>query len=292
MTEELIKQDLQKPVGDFQLIRAKSGVHVYRCIFGDVPAVVKYFENESDRREILNYRILAQQGVPTIKTLAFGDATLVLEDISASENWRLGVAEDFADADVAKSLAEWYFTFHESGAAVSELGTLYFEYDSITEKNLKLLLQKFPEAKELFQFVLHHYGELKELIYAPSFTLTYNDFYWTNFVVQKDKTAAMMFDYNLMGRGYRFSDLRNVYSSLSDKTRAVFTGEYNRLYLEKHGHVYESDKIEESIDDLAGPIFALFVAFTERETFPHWAEEYKNEATNGYLLSKAKRLLL
>ena len=59
-----------------------------------------------------------------------------------------------------------------------------------TEENFKMLVQKFPEAKELFQFLLIHYTKLRELIYKPSFTLTYNDFHWSNFVVRKDKKAA------------------------------------------------------------------------------------------------------
>jgi len=288
---KLIKFDLQKPIRDFQLIRAKSGVYVYKCVYDGTLAVVKYFESESDRREILNYRILTQHGIPTIKTLELGKTALVMEDISASKNWRLGAPEDFADVNVAKSLAQWYFTLHESGSAISELDTLYFEFDKITEENLKLLIQKFPKAEELFSFVLNRYSKLKELIYKPIFTLTYNDFYWTNFVVQKDKKAAMMFDYNFLGRGYRFSDFRNVCSSLSDKTKAVFTDGYNRLYLERHGHTYEFAELEERIDDLMEPLFSLFVAFTERETFPDWAKEYKDEAINGCLLAKAKRLL-
>ncbi|MCL2409694.1 MAG: aminoglycoside phosphotransferase family protein [Oscillospiraceae bacterium] len=294
---KLIKQDLQdispKPIRNFRLIRAKSGVYVYRCLYDGIPAVIKYFEKEDDRREILNYRILARHGIPAIKTLALGKAALVMEDISISEDWRLGVSEDFADADVARSLAQWYFTFHENGSAVPELETLYFEYDRLTEENLKMLIQKLPEAEELFRFVLTHYDRLRELIYKPSFTLTYNDFYWTNFVVRNDKKAAMMFDYNLLGKGYRYSDFRNVCWGISDEARAAFVDEYNRLYFEKHGQTRtEAERVEQSIDDVAGPLFTLFVAFTEQENFPDWAEKYKNEAINGYLLSKAKQLLL
>ena len=33
-------------------------------------------------------------------------------------------------------------------------------------------------------------------------TLTYNDFYYTNMMVAKDKSSALMFDYNLLGKGY------------------------------------------------------------------------------------------
>jgi hypothetical protein len=292
----LIKQDLlavsPKLIQDFQLIRAKSGVYVYKCLYDGVPAVVKYFAKADDRREILNYRILAQYNIPTIQTLAQGEAALVMDAISFSQEWRLGKPEDFEDADVAGCLARWYFAFHENGAAVPNLDTLYFEYDSITKENLQTLILKLPEAKELFQFVLARYEKLRGLLTKPSFTLTYNDFYWENFVVRKDKTAAMMFDYNLLGKGYRHSDFRNVCWSLSKEAKAAFTGEYGRLYLEKHGHSRtEAEEEERNIDEVLDPLFGLVVASTERESFPQWADDAKQQALDGSLLSKAKRLL-
>ena len=294
---KLIKQDLQavsnKPIKQFRLINGKGGVYVYRCLYDGVPAAVKYFENEDDRREILNYRILTRHGIPTLKTFALGNATVVMEDISVSEDWRLGIEEDLKDIDVAKSLAQWYFTFHESGIAVSELDTLFFEYDSFTEENFKMLIQKFPEAKELFQFLLNYCAKLQELIYKPSFTLTYNDFYWSNFVVRKDKKAAMMFDYNCMGKGYRLSDFRNVCWSMSDEAKKTFQDEYNRQYTEKHKSTRtEAEKLEQRIDDVAGSLYALIVAYTDNEGFPDWAAGNKKEAVDGSLLSKAKQLLL
>jgi hypothetical protein len=215
-----------------------------------------------------------------------------MEDISASEKWRLGVAEDLGDADVARCLARWYFTFHENGASAPELDTLYFEYDSITEENLKMLLLKFPEAEELLRFSLAQYSKLRDLIRKPAFTLTYNDFYWENFVVRKDKRAAMMFDYNLLGRGYRFSDFRNVCWSLSEDAKTAFVDEYNRLFWEKHGHARaEAEDAERRVDEVAGPLFTLITAFIERENFPAWANDAKSKALDGSLLSKAKGLL-
>ena len=291
---KLIKQEFSpKPIQRFRLIDAKSGVYVYKCLCDGVPAVVKYFEKEDDRREILNYRILAQHGIPTIKTYALGKTALVMEDITVSEDWRLGIAEDLKDADVAKMLAHWYFMFHENGAAVSELDTLYFEYDYITEENLNILIQKFPEAKEVFQFILTHYGRFRELICKPSFTLTYNDFYWSNFVVRKDKTAAMMFDYNLLGKGYRSCDFRNVCWSMSDEAKAAFVDEYNRLYFEKHGNLrVEAENIEKQIGGVAGDIFALYVDMVEKDNPADWAKGTDSDFLNGNLLSKAKQLLL
>ena len=293
---KLIKQDLQnvspKRIQRFRLISANSGVYVYKCLYDGTPAVVKYFEKEDDRREISNYRILAKHDIPTIKTLALGKTTFVMEDITVSEHWRLGIEEDSNDADVTKALAQWYFKFHENGSIVSELDTLYFEFDSITEENLKTLIVRFPEAKELFQFILTHYDKLRELLFKPSFTLTYNDFHWSNFVVRKDKQAAMMFDYNLLGKGYRLSDFRNVCWGLSEEAKAAFVNEYNRLYYEKHGQARtEAEKKEERIDDVAAPLHSLLFAFFRNGNIPNWAKEPDSGYFDGSLMSKARQLL-
>jgi hypothetical protein len=103
----------------------------------------------------------------------------------------------------------------------------------------------------------------------------------------------MMFDYNLLGRGFRYSDFRNVRFNMSDEARVSFTTEYNRLYHEKHGHARSDEEDEERrIDEVAGLLFELLVALIEHENFPDWAEHAKNEAINGNLLLKAKQLLL
>ena len=293
---KLIKSDIKdsssNAIQNFRLIRAKTGVYVYRCIYDGKSAVVKYFENEDDRREILNYRILTEHGIPTIKPYILGKETLVMEDISVSKDWRLGIAEDLSDIDVAKALAGWYYTFHENGSNVPELKSLYFEFDKVTAENLKALILKIPEAEELFLYFITNINKLREIIYQPSFTLTYNDFYCTNFVVRKDKQAAMMFDYNLLGKGYRLSDFRNVCSSLSEESAKEFINEYNRLFLEKYGKIRTDDEIiEEKIDSVIAPVHDLIVACIERDEFPEWAEFERNEAINGNLLTKAKQLL-
>ncbi|MCL2664690.1 MAG: hypothetical protein FWE82_03680 [Defluviitaleaceae bacterium] len=294
--ETLIARDIffaaQKPVENFCLISAKSGVHVYRCTCGGLPAVAKYFEREGDRREILNYRILADCNVPTAAVYAAGAASVVLEDISVSNEWRLGAEEDMRDAEAASRLAGWYFVFHENGAAFSQLDTLYFEYGIFTEKNFLLMINKFHEAEELFKYLIKNLGKLRGLIYSPGFTLTYNDFYWTNLFVKKDRTAAMMFDFNLMGRGYRYSDIRNVCSSLSEEAGKIFAGEYDRLYFEKHKKTRrEEEAYEKKIDDGLSDVFSLMFAFLEKERVPEWAEDIKKAAVDGRLLKKVESLV-
>ncbi|MCL2709120.1 MAG: aminoglycoside phosphotransferase family protein [Defluviitaleaceae bacterium] len=280
------------PARNFRLINAKSGVYVYKCVYADAPAVAKYFEKEDDRRELLNYEILARQGVPTVRVYAHGKSSLVMEDISASGDWRLGTPEDLSDARVAKGLANWYFTLHERGEAALELDALYFEYDCLTEKNLLGLIKVFPEAGGLYRFLLANSEKLREMIYKPKFTLAYNDFYWGNLVVRRDGSAAMMLDFNLLGRGYRYSDFRNVRWDMGEDAKAAFDIEYGRLYAERHGsNRTEAEELERRIDELAGDLFLIHLAFTEHERIPEWAKEAAESAKNGKLLIKTKRLL-
>ena len=82
------------------------------------------------------------------------------------------------------------------------------------------------------------------------------------------------------------TDVRTV------EAKTAFINEYNRLYFEKHGcYRTEDEKLEKSIDDLAGLLHSLVVAFIERDKFPEWAEHAKSEAINGNLLLKAEQLL-
>jgi hypothetical protein len=289
--DDLLKVS-QTPITGFELIRNKNGVHVYRCLYDGKPAIVKYFENENDRREILNYKILQQHNIPIIKTLTFSESTLVLEDINPSKDWRLATLEDLADEEIAKSLACWYFTFHENGSTVAGLDSLYFEYDELTEKNLRHLQEKFPQSSELIDYLLTQYGNFKKILRQPAFTLVYNDFYWVNFTVRKDKTAAKMFDFNLMGKGYRFSDFRNVTYSMSTDARMVFLDTYNQLYRQKYGHNREeADRTEKRIDDLAGPLFSLIVASEKQLKNPGFLQYEKEAVKSGSLLTLAKSLL-
>ena len=101
-----------------------------------------------------------------------------------------------------------------------------------------------------------------------------------------------MLDYNLLGKGYRFSDFRNVRSSLSAQVGKAFADEYEHLYAAKYGHSLQEDMLlEKRVDDVAACIFSLIMGFRQ-QNFPQWAEYAKTEALNGTLLARAKELLL
>lgn len=273
-----------------ELIRGKDGVYVYRGKLDDQSIVIKYFEKEDDKREIRNHHLLNELKIPTMQVIAYGISCIVLEDIECSDIWRLGKEEDLQDEDVALQLAHWYFDFHEKGSLYENLDKMYRETDCITEANLKNLSNKLHQAKDTFDYITVNLENLNILISEIKQTFNYNDFYWTNLLVSKDKSAAMPFDYNLLGAGFRYNDIRNVSSSLSKQAETVFLNEYNRLYEEIYGYSRNEEELkEQQIDKVTSSLISLITAF-ERKNFPTWANSEKNAAINGDLLKAARSL--
>jgi len=110
-------------------------------------------------------------------------------------------------------------------------------------------------------------------------TLNYNDFYWTNLAVNNNKKEAIMFDYNLLGIGFRYNDIRNVCSSLSEEAGKVF--------IEEYGVINENEKI---IDDGISPLVTLIFAYI-RSKFPNWAKESLATIYNGELEKAIEKIL-
>lgn len=274
---------------NLSLIRAKQGVHVYRCEYDGQRAVVKYFEHEGDRREIENYRLLREIDVPTMKMLSYGEGHIVLEDIDASDLWRLGAEEDLTDPSVLRALARWFFALHEGGQGYERLRDMWSENDGLDGSLIETIREKLTGAEDICRYAEDHLSELRSMLIQRENTITYNDFYYTNLLVRRDKSAAMMFDYNLMGRGYRYADFRNVQSSVSVEAFSAFAEEYAALYREKYGQAFVTDETERRLDDFLSPLMGLANAL-KREKFPAWAEEMKEDALSGRLLALGKEL--
>lgn len=288
-------QEIKKYLGNskfevIKTIRIKEGVHVYRAKLDGEYVVVKYFEKEEDKREILNYKLLNELSILTMNVIKYEESFIVLEDINYSELWRLGEPEDLSNKKVAFNLATWYFDFHEKGLNYENLNSMYNETDYITKDNLQDLINKFPEGKEVFSYIIDNLDKLKKYIAETTKTFNYNDFYWTNILVSKDENLAIPYDYNFLGSGFRYNDIKNVCSSLSPDAGEVFLKEYNRLYKEKYGYDRNQEEIEEiKIYNVTSIIFALISAF-KREVLPEWADEVKKEVIDGTLLKHANIL--
>lgn len=280
-------QELQQALGieNFKIteIRKKDGVAVYRAARAGETFVLKTFEKESDRREIANYRILQSLNVPTLRVIASTDSALLMEDVSKSASLRLGLRQDMDDPAVAVPLARWYRQLHAQGRAYAAAhgAELYDEADVITAESLRGIAAKTDTRQNPLWALLDGYlpAVCAKIASAPR-TLTYNDFYFTNLAVAKDLTTALMFDYNLLGKGYAYADLRNVTASLGKAAKDAFLREYGAF-----------DEGEIAVDDVASALVTLHFACC-RNAFPAWAAEERTKITSGELERAVRRLVL
>ena len=89
-----------------------------------------------------------------------------------------------------------------------------------------------------------------------------------------------MFDYNLLGKGIAYGDIRNVTSSLSNDASEAF--------IQKYGD--NIDEEEKKADAFISPLVTLISA-CEHETFPSWAKGSIEELKNGDVLKHLKKWL-
>ena len=255
------------------IIRNQSGVIVARVSDGGESYILKFFERPEFRREIDAYRLLASLGIPTIRVLAYTDCALLLEDLSVSPRWRLAEADDMADCEIAERLAEWYACLHSRGRAYvrAHTGELYDETDALTRENLALARDKTgTQALPIWATLERQFDDLRARLDHAERTLTYNDFFYTNMTVARDRSAARMFDYNLLGQGLASSDLSNVTSSLSREAGEAFLRAYS----------CPIDPAERALNDVMSVLVGLILA-CQRERFPDWGNACLAELASG-----------
>lgn len=257
-------------------MRTKDDISLYRVESEGKRYVLKVFGRREDAREIENYRLLAALGVPTLPLLAATSNAILLPDVTAKDGWRLGIEQDLGDVRVARALAKWYKLLHEKGAvwlSGRESG-MYDETDVITPDHMKLVAQKTgTQENPLWNEFSAYAEEIRTRIDALPRTLTYNDFYYTNLIVEEHAESAFMFDYNLLGKGMAYGDVRNVTGSLSPEAVAAFTEAYGIDGLEE----------QKRADDFLSPLVTLFFA-CEQEQFPKWAHSALKELKSGAIL--------
>lgn len=259
---------------DVSVLQDKDGVIVARVVSDGKSYVVKCFQKDEYKREIENYRLLETLGIPTIQVIASTDSALLLEDLACSSVFRLGVQEDMSDLEVARRIAAWYKQLHSRGDAyVCQRGaSMYDEADFFTAENISYIKGKTgTKEAPAWRLLESHYTAVSHLLSKVRRTLTYNDFYYTNMVVAQDKSSALMFDYNLLGKGYAYSDVRNVLSSLSQ--------EAGKAFLDTYG---EFDPIEKALDDVVSVVVTLFLA-CQHDKFPWWAKALLDEVDTTFI---------
>ena len=261
------------------LIRNKDGVSVWRVQTDETCYVIKCFEKAEHRREIVNYQMLITLKIPTLRMIAHTKYSIALEDIAQSK-YRLGVPEDMNDTQIAKLVATWYKTLHENGRGYVGLQSLYDECDYLTIANIvNIKEQTNTNGLCVWSVIEKYFDTIKSIAMSLPRTITYNDFYYTNLAVAKDASAALVFDYNLLGKGYVYADIRNVCSSLGDDAKATFLLEYG-----------DFDENEKMVDDVVSHLVTLHFA-CEHKTFPNWAAQSLDMVKDGRLLLAVKKLL-
>ena len=271
-----IKQEFKKlniPYSTIDLIQNKDGVIVARVQSDEKSYIFKYFQNEDFKREIKNYQLLYDLSIPTVKVFGFTDSAILMENISQSDIFRLATKEDLDDVAIASEIAEWYKLLHTRSKDFSEnySAELYDETDFMTRDNIEFIKEKTgTQNLPVWKLINDNFDIIVSKIRSLPRVLTYNDFYYTNLIVAKDKTSAFMFDYNLLGKGYVYSDIRNVCYSLGENAK--------RTFLEAYG---EFDENEIIVDDVASVLVTLYHA-CQRKNFPDWANSTLNELKTDY----------
>lgn len=258
----------------FSILQNKDGVTVARIASNDKSYVLKCFQKNEHKREIENYRLLSLLGIPTIRVIASTSSALLLEDIDCSATYRLGIEKDMSDSAVARRIAVWYKQLHSHGYDyVSQHGeSMYDEANYFTLENIACIKEK-TETHDVLAWALleQNYAAINDLLHKTRRTLTYNDFYFTNMVVAQDKSSALMFDYNLLGKGYAYADVRNVLSSLSEEAGHAFLDEYGTF-----------DPVERALDDVVSVVITLYLA-CQRDVFPRWAQTLLNGIDTAFI---------
>lgn len=272
-----IKQELKSlnvSFNNINLIQNKDGVIVARVQTDEKSYVIKYFQNEDFKREIENYKHLKYLNVPTINVIGFTDSAILMEDISQSDTFRLATIENLDDIVIASEIAEWYKLLHTGSKdfVAEHSKELYDETDFITKENIEFIKEKTgTQNLPVWKLINDNFDIIVSKIRSLPRVLTYNDFYYTNLIVAKDKSSAFMFDYNMLGKGYIYSDIRNVCYSLGENAK--------RAFLDAYG---EFDENEIIVDDVASVLVTLYHA-CQRKNFPDWASSTLNELKTDYV---------
>lgn len=275
-------EKMEVPYKSVEIIQQKDGIVVARVICEKGSFILKFFKNQEYAREIENYRILCSLHIPILHVEAITDNALLLEDICGDSTYRLGTEKDLENPKVAAQVAKWYRRLHEEGYQYLEKNrnvALYDENDVITLESIGEIKQKTNTSKLLvWKLIEDNFDLIKGLLNRAKRTLTYNDFYYTNLAVARDGTSAIMFDYNMLGKGYAYADIRNVCSALSEEAGRAFREEYGKF-----------DEMEVMLDEVASVLVTLQLA-CQKEQFPFWAKGALTELNAGYA-EKVERLL-
>ncbi len=264
-------------VGRPKLFHHTDSNRLYRLWADGRPLVLKVI-GDSEAIEVRAYDLLTNTGVPTLPVRRRTGRALLLDDLKHDDTWRLATEHDVGRPDVGTAVARWYRAFHNAGSRYLEShprpGWLTPEWhaldaDLIKETARQLNLEHLP-VWELAAFSI---DDLKEAMLSFSQTFNYNDFHWTNLALSRSEEpiVAVVFDFGLLGIGPRYSDVRNVTSSLAGAAVQAFRDTYG-----------PTDEREAILDAPTADLYGLYEA-ARRERVPSWAYPPIVRAESGEL---------
>jgi len=245
----------------------KEGIIVCRVLDNKKSYIIKYFYNSEFRREIRWYNILKGLGIKTIDIYGQTSKSLLLEDINNNKEYRLAKKEDLNDKKIVKSIAKYYRNLHNKGEIFLSKNDIYLysELDLLSSENLMMLMSKIRNNDYSFWNKIKEKIENSKEYLKNNKTITYNDFYYGNLIISNIKDNAYMFDYNLMGVGFKYLDISNVLYGFNNEMKNVFLAEYGDI-----------NKTEIELSNVLSPIIGLIIAYSKNE-FPKWGEEIKEK---------------
>ena len=274
--------DLGKDPHEIRTIELLSGEHnhaIWRITIPEHSYILKWQPAADAMTEIKGYLLLHKLGVPTLPLFGHNLEALLMEDLTCSARWRLATAVDITKAETGRAVANWYKVFHNAG---EELLSKEDCPDFMTREIDVLNPNSFLSAGSIlgitssraWDLAILHIELLKAAVARLSYTLNYNDFFWTNLALSLRggrHRKAIIFDYHLLGVGMRYSDCRNVTSSLSGAAVPAFWDNYG-----------PTDPREQVLDLPLAGLHALVQA-AQMPKFPKWAEDSLARLKSGEL---------
>lgn len=257
-------ESLDKRVDFGELIWHDEDTFVARGVLDGRAVVIKRFRRPEYRREIETYQLLGSLGVPTLELVGHGEDWLAVEDTVDGSRWRPATADDLHDPTVARHLADWYARLHLAGAEVLQVPD-YDENVLVTDDALADVAARWPDLADGITVARRFLPGWQETAHGLPRTLTCNDFAVENVAVARDGSAAIMTGYDLLGRGYRYADVRDALAGLGPGAEA-FWADYVAL-----AAPIPDDEI--AADQRLAPLRALvFAVKREQPALPAWAQ--------------------
>jgi len=259
------------------VMHEKNGKRLIRLLIG-IDYRILFESTQGESNEFLSYKLLQKHGIPTLPVYSIFEneeiKLLLMEDLGRSENWDAAYEPDASSYDFGHALGKWYSEFHEKGlqaAGDPDAAFLRRETDELSPESI-MNTARLMELTDYgcWKLAADNFCHIQRAIDKFEETLNYNDFSYENAAKSADG-GVVMFDYHLLGRGYRYSDIRNVLSGLQDDAREGFLNGY--------GSYNEAEKL---VDDVVSHLYSLQVASTHKR-IPKWAADSIEAVESGQL---------